>query len=74
MYTHPFSSFTVRAGMAALLLALGSGMPASALPGGGKTPRSIIEAQSDDVVWRGQRSERERWGGDGRSIVGSLGR
>jgi protein SCO1/2 len=47
MYTHPSSLFTSRARMAALLLALVAGMPASALPGGGKTPRSIVEAQTD---------------------------
>jgi protein SCO1/2 len=46
MYT-PSSSFSLRAGMAALLLAMGAGLPASALPGGGKTPKSIIDAQSD---------------------------
>ncbi|HZI07325.1 MAG TPA: SCO family protein [Archangium sp.] len=47
MYTPSSSSFTVRATMAALLLALSAGQPASALPGGGKTPKSIIDAQSD---------------------------
>ena len=47
MYTPPSPSFTLRAGMAALLLAMGAGLPAHALPGGGKTPRSIVEAQSD---------------------------
>jgi protein SCO1/2 len=48
MYTPPSpSSFTLRAGMAALLLAMGAGLPAHALPGGGKTPRTIVEAQSD---------------------------
>ncbi len=46
MYT-PSSSIHLRAGMAALLLALGAGMPAYALPGGGKVPKSIIDAQSD---------------------------
>ncbi|PTL84035.1 SCO family protein [Vitiosangium sp. GDMCC 1.1324] len=46
MYT-PSSSISLRAGMAALLLALGAGMPAYALPGGGKVPKSIIDAQSD---------------------------
>jgi protein SCO1/2 len=47
MYTPPSSPLSLRAGMAALLLALGAGLPAYALPGGGKTPRSIVEAQSD---------------------------
>jgi protein SCO1 len=47
MSTPPFSSLSLRAGMAALLLALGAGMPAYALPGGGRTPQSIIDAQSD---------------------------
>jgi protein SCO1/2 len=47
MDTPPSSSITLRAGMAALLLALGAGLPAHALPGGGKTPKSIVEAQSD---------------------------
>jgi len=47
MYTPSSPSFTVRATMAALLLALSAGQPASALPGGGKTPKSIIDAQSD---------------------------
>lgn len=46
MYT-PTSSFPVRAAMAALFLALGAGQQAHALPGGGKTPKSIIDAQSD---------------------------
>ncbi|WNG39892.1 SCO family protein [Archangium minus] len=46
MYT-PSSSIHLRAGMAALLLALGAGMPAYALPGGGKVPKSIVDAQSD---------------------------
>jgi protein SCO1/2 len=46
MYT-PSSSFTVRAALAALLLALSAGQSASALPGGGKVPKSIIDAQSD---------------------------
>jgi protein SCO1 len=43
----PSPSFTIHAGMAALLLALSAGLPASALPGGGKIPQSIIDAQSD---------------------------
>lgn len=47
MYTPSFSSISLRAGMAALLLALGAGMPAHALPGGGKVPKSIVDAQSD---------------------------
>ncbi|QRO02451.1 SCO family protein [Archangium violaceum] len=47
MSTPPSSSLSLRAGMAALLLALGAGMPAYALPGGGRTPQSIIDAQSD---------------------------
>lgn len=46
MYTPP-PSFTLRAAMAALLLALVAGQPAYALPGGGRTPKSIIDAQSD---------------------------
>ena len=46
MYT-PSSSFTVHAALAALLLALSAGQQASALPGGGKVPKSIIDAQSD---------------------------
>lgn len=46
MYT-PSSSNNVRAGLAALVLALGAGLPAHALPGGGKVPQSIIDAQSD---------------------------
>lgn len=46
MYT-PSSSITLRAGMAALVLALSAGMPAYALPGGGKVPKSITDAQSD---------------------------
>jgi protein SCO1 len=33
--------------MTAVLLALAAGLPAHALPGGGKTPQSIIDAQSD---------------------------
>lgn len=47
MYTHPTTLLSLRAGMAALLLVLGTGLPASALPGGGKVPKSIIDAQSD---------------------------
>src|SRR6218665_2266388 len=46
MYT-PFSCMNPRVALAALLLALGAGLPASALPGGGRTPQSIIDAQSD---------------------------
>ncbi|WP_225408923.1 SCO family protein [Stigmatella hybrida] len=34
-------------GLAAVVLLLGAALPAAALPGGGKTPRAIIEAQSD---------------------------
>jgi protein SCO1/2 len=47
MYTPSSSSISLRAGMAALLLALGAGMTAHALPGGGKVPKSITDAQSD---------------------------
>jgi protein SCO1/2 len=47
MYTHPSNLFSLRAGMAALLLVLGTGLPAYALPGGGKVPQSIIDAQSN---------------------------
>ncbi|HEX8826036.1 MAG TPA: SCO family protein [Archangium sp.] len=47
MYTPSPSSLSLRAGLAALLLALGAGLPAHALPGGGKTPQSIIDAQSN---------------------------
>jgi protein SCO1/2 len=47
MYTHPSNLLSLRAGMAALLLVLGTGLPASALPGGGKVPQSIIDAQSN---------------------------
>jgi protein SCO1 len=43
----PCSSMTPRAALAALLLTLGVAAPASALPGGGRTPQSIIDAQSD---------------------------
>ena len=43
----PSSSIRLSAALAALLLALGAGQPAYALPGGGKTPQSIIDAQSD---------------------------
>jgi protein SCO1 len=39
------SSNSLRAGMVALLLALGAGLPAHALPGA-KTPKSVVEAQS----------------------------
>ncbi|WP_434383355.1 SCO family protein [Melittangium boletus] len=46
MYS-PRSSLNPRAVLAALLLALGAGQPAFALPGGGRTPQSIIDAQSD---------------------------
>jgi len=46
MYT-PSSPLSVRAAMAALLLALCAGQQAYALPGGGKVPKSIIDAQSD---------------------------
>ncbi|HYO59166.1 SCO family protein [Archangium sp.] len=46
MYTLS-SPLCLRAGMAALLLAMSAGLPAYALPGGGKTPKSIIDAQSD---------------------------
>jgi protein SCO1/2 len=37
----------LRTVLAVLALALGAGMPAHALPGGGKVPQSIIDAQSD---------------------------
>jgi len=47
MYTHPSTLLSLRAGMAALLLVLGTGLPAYALPGGGKVPQSIIDAQSN---------------------------
>jgi protein SCO1/2 len=43
----PCSSMPLRAATAALFLALSVGTPASALPGGGRTPQSIIDAQSD---------------------------
>ncbi|MFY0580837.1 hypothetical protein ACN28S_47240 [Cystobacter fuscus] len=46
MYT-PSSSMPLSAAMAALVLALGVAAPVSALPGGGRTPQSIIDAQSD---------------------------
>lgn len=46
MYS-PRSYMNPRAVLAALLLALGAGQPALALPGGGRTPQSIIDAQSD---------------------------
>ncbi|MFL5345688.1 MAG: SCO family protein [Hyalangium sp.] len=46
MYT-PSSPHSPRAVLAALVLALGAGLPAHALPGGGKVPQSIIDAQSD---------------------------
>jgi protein SCO1/2 len=47
MYTHSSTLLSLRAGMAALLLVLGTGLPAYALPGGGRVPQSIIDAQSD---------------------------
>jgi protein SCO1 len=34
-------------GLAAAVLLLGASLPAAALPGGGRTPRAIVEAQSD---------------------------
>ena len=46
MYT-PCSSMLLRAATAALVLALGVATPVFALPGGGRTPQSIIDAQSD---------------------------
>ncbi|WP_309895788.1 SCO family protein [Archangium sp.] len=47
MYTDPSTLLSLRARMAALLLVLGTGLPAYALPGGGKVPQSIIDAQSN---------------------------
>ncbi len=47
MYTHPSTLLSLRAGLAALLLVLGTGLPAYALPGGGKVPQSILDAQSN---------------------------
>lgn len=43
----PSSSMIPSAALAALLLALGVAPSAFALPGGGRTPQSIIDAQSD---------------------------
>jgi protein SCO1/2 len=43
----PSSSHNLRTGLLALALALGAGLPAYALPGGGKVPRSVTEAQAD---------------------------
>ena len=46
MYT-PSSCMSPRATLVALLVALGAAGPVLALPGGGRTPQSIIDAQSD---------------------------
>ena len=47
MYTHPSTLLSLRAGLAALLLVLCTGLPAYALPGGGKVPQGILDAQSN---------------------------
>jgi protein SCO1 len=46
MYT-PSACMSPRATLVALLVALGAAGPVFALPGGGRTPQSIIDAQSD---------------------------
>ena len=43
----PGPSLPRSAALAALVLVLGAALPAAALPGGGRTPQSIIDAQSD---------------------------
>jgi protein SCO1/2 len=44
---HSRSRAAWHVGLALVALVLGTALPASALPGGGKTPRNITEAQSD---------------------------
>src|SRR5688500_18180386 len=47
MYTDPSTLLSLRAGLAALLLVLGTGLPAYARTGGGKVPQSILDSQSN---------------------------
>jgi protein SCO1 len=45
--SHTLSRAAWPAGLTLVALVLSTALPASALPGGGKTPRTIVEAQSD---------------------------